>query len=155
MNGFSKDLEPTRMNGKLYHSCTLEGINNLIQNFRPEDPVCTSTKNSARLFGRVCVVVFEDRQWVGDYTPFDSDAGKNMGWDEFRVRFRSVEDMINSIESIIMPAGFIQHWEKNIEESTDEDDNEDHYSSDVAFFRLIEEWGIPYPEESDDEFYNF
>jgi hypothetical protein len=155
MNGFSKDLEPTRMNGKLYHSCTLEGINDLIQNFRPEDPVCTSTKNSTRLFGRTCVVVFEECEWNGEYTPFDSDAGKNMGWDEFRVRFNSAEDMINSIETIIVPAGFIRQWEQKIEEAIDENGNEDHFSPDVAFFHLIEEWGIPYPEESDDEFYNF
>ena len=145
MNGFGKDLEEKTIEGRIFHSCTLEGLNNLIQNFATEQAICCSTEASTRLFGREMVVVFEAKEYTGTHTEGDADAGKDYGYDEFRVNFSSIEDLIDSIESVQVGAGWIENWEESCE---------DENSPDACFFHLIED-SIPYPSESSETFYNF
>ena len=146
MNGFGQELETKTIGGRIFHSCTLEGIDFLLQNFTPGRAISCSTSDSTKLFGRGMVIVLEDREWVGDYTPYDADAGKNYGWDEFRVRFKSLEEFVDAIDSIIVPIGWVDAWEQAWE---------DEESADSCFFHLIEDQGLPYPTESNRSFFNF
>lgn len=100
MNGFSKDLKEKIYTGKLYHSCNLEGLYNLLNNFNSELEISFSTESSKELFGRELALIISVQEKKGEYTPFDSDGGCYYGWDEFRTTFDSVEDI--EIEGIVM-----------------------------------------------------
>lgn len=87
MNGFGKDLKQKKYTGKLYHSCTVDGLANLLFDYNGES-VNFSTEASTKLFGRECVIVINVENIDGLYAPFDADAGKNYGYDEFRAKFQ-------------------------------------------------------------------
>jgi hypothetical protein len=102
MSGFGNDLENKTIKTKLYHSCTAQGLVDLIQNYTNEHSVCFSTEASSILFGRPMVIELTQDDYDGEYTPFDADSGKNHGYDEFRVSFDKVEDLQSRIETIVM-----------------------------------------------------
>ena len=97
MNYFEKNLEEKKYSGKLYHSCDLDGIANLIQNFQlgnseEENNLSFSTEASKTLFGLPCVIVLKVTNQEGEYT---SD-------DEFRTSFETWQEMSNKIEEILV-----------------------------------------------------
>lgn len=82
MNGFGKEFEGVEKDCILYHSTNISGAAYFI--FGGTRSLCCSTPDSSWLMSREVVIVFEPRPRMGVYTPFDGDAGKNFGWDEFR-----------------------------------------------------------------------
>lgn len=115
--GYGKDLKARQVEGRLYHKCTWEGLDELLSNYKPHLELSTSTEESVKLFGREICVVFDARVRDCQYTPYDSDSGKQHGYDEARVNFESAEELINQIETIVVKPGTIEE----IENSEDED----------------------------------
>lgn len=103
-NGFGKALETIQYEGKLFHSCTIAGLDFMMNNFATNDSdFCSfSTENATRLFGRNCVIVMKAQKREFLYTPYDADAGIDFGWDEARPVFESQDQFLNEIEAIIM-----------------------------------------------------
>ena len=85
MNGFSQDLQETTLTTKLYRKV---GFNNLTNG----GELCCSTANSSTLssHGELCLV-FAEKEYAGYYVDGDADAGKNFGYDEFRVELNAEE----------------------------------------------------------------
>ena len=131
MNGFGKDFEKTTLNEELYHSATFEGLENLLYNNRQDYPVCTSTGVSARFMDRDLVVVFSEKERTGDYTSFDADAGKDYGYDEFRVCV-DIED----IEEVQLNDSLFSIWE------SDESDDEEIEAIYDSMISMVEDFGI-------------
>lgn len=79
MNGFSQDLQETTLTSKLYRKVSFDNLTNYGE-------LCCSTSNSSELssHGELCLV-FAEKQYTGYYVDGDADAGKNFGYDEFRV----------------------------------------------------------------------
>ncbi len=107
MAGFGKSLIEKTYTGKLYHSCTIEGLDELLNNHIADcegvdAPIAFSTEASTRLFGRECVLVLEVENLTGQYTAYDADAGIDFGWDEFRVNFESGQEIFDLTHSVVM-----------------------------------------------------
>lgn len=112
MEGFGKGFELKKYSGKLYHSCTIEGLSDLLFDYNGEN-VCFSTDASTKLFGRECVIVLSVENIEGLYTPYDADAGKNYGWDEFRCSFQvnmeffAGKALFDAMDRVVMSADAI------------------------------------------------
>jgi hypothetical protein len=148
MNGFCKDCEEIQYTGKLYHSCTLEGLQQLI--FNPvKEGLCCSTSDSSKLFGRAVTLQFEVNNVTGSYTSFDSDSGKNMGYDEFRYTLVSDETNIAKNWYLNFPEAKIFVEECLLNEIL----NNDEYEWAIE---MMEEIGIFFSviEEKDKNFFN-
>ena len=96
MNGFSQDLEATKKTTRLFRKVNGD-------NFINEGELCFSTENSVELIGAgdFCIVL-ESSEYTGMWADGDADAGKNFGYDEFRVEF-SQEELLEKIEYIVVP----------------------------------------------------
>lgn len=110
---FGKDLKKETKKTRLYRKVT--GTS-----FLKYGELCFSTEESTMLIGRgeFCIVL-EEKEYSGMYDNKDADAGKDFGYDEFRV-FLTEEELISKIECIVVP----NWWEDDIEEElydTDKD----------------------------------
>lgn len=85
MNGFSKDIQQTTIITKLYRKVGFENLTNTGE-------LCCSTSNSCELssHGELCLV-FAEKKYTGCYVDGDADAGKNFGYDEFRVELDPID----------------------------------------------------------------
>lgn len=110
---FGSDLKQKTINTRLYRK-----VNG--SNFIKDGEHCFSTESSSELIsaGDFCLV-FEKKSYEGMYDDKDADAGKDFGYDEFRVEM-SRDELIENIEVIVVP----NSWNNDIDESlhgTDED----------------------------------
>lgn len=113
MQGFGKGLTEASYEGSLYHSATLDGLDELL-NAPSTETVNTSTVHSrGGLFGRDITVVFKPKQRKGLYTPYDADAGKNFGYDEFRVKLNNKD-----IDAVYLNDELFDIWKKDVEKLT-------------------------------------
>jgi len=146
MTGFNQDSENKKYSGTLYHSASLEGLVELLNSPNYDLELSCSTENSTRLFGRECVLVMKVENEEGGYTPFDSDAGKNYGWDEFR--FNINENFRSKISHVILSPRLQKIWD---EEDWDEDEEELE-----LLYEIIEQNGIKFVnDDNTNSFYNF
>ena len=108
-------LEKTRVSTRLYRK--VDG-----ENMLHSGELCFSTPESVELIshGDFCLVLRE-QEYSGLYFDGDIDAGKNFGYDEFRVKMTE-EELKAAIEVIIVP----DWWEDDIEEDL-HDTEEDPY----------------------------
>ncbi len=95
---FGNNLIKKTITGKIYHSCTLEGMDELINQYEIGQTVNCSTEHSTQLFGRECVIIFKAASRSGLHCPVDADSGQNNGYDEFRFCFENVFDEIEEIK---------------------------------------------------------
>lgn len=105
--GFGQGLKETTMECTLARKVSFENL----QNF---GELCFSTlENSVELIGtgELCIVLKKAVR-TGMYYDGDADAGKNFGYDEFRVYFDSFEEIVEEIEYVVIP----DYWEEDIEE---------------------------------------
>ena len=108
MSGFGKNLEKQIISDRLFRK--VDG-NNL-----HEGNLCTSTEKSVSLIshGEFCLV-FRAESRKGLYFNGDADAGKNFGYDEFRVDLS-----YNDIECVVYPDAWLdnpeaEEWLNNID----------------------------------------
>ena len=87
MNGFGKDLKNKIINTKLYRKTT---VNSLLSFESGE--LCFSTENSVSLInqGEIAIVLEKDN-YNGNFVDGDADAGRNYGYDEFRLEMSRKE----------------------------------------------------------------
>lgn len=99
MNGFGKDLTSETKSTQLFRKVDFN-------NFQNEGELCFSTENSVELssHGEFCLVL-EKAEYNGVYANGDADAGKNFGYDEFRVKMTE-EELFAKVDFIIVP----NHW---------------------------------------------
>ena len=141
MNGFSQNMEKRIYTGQAYHSCTLEGLTSLLNSFNPEMPICCSTPDSSRLFGRECVVIFTLKNIEAEYDNQDADAGKNYGYDELRI----IANILPVIEKVIVSDMLYEAYEADEEE---EENGE-------LLFELAEDFCIKYEKAAEKaDFFN-
>jgi len=116
MNGFSQDLEETTMTTMLFRKVSSE-------NMLRAGELCFSTEKSFTLssHGEFCLVI-DSAEFTGMYAECDADAGKNFGYDEFRVEFDR-EDLIDAIHYIVVPEDWFSEeneeaseWIENLSE---------------------------------------
>lgn len=111
MQAFGKSLKETTLTVMLFRKANSKNVLNSGQ-------LCTSTANSVQLTsqGDFCLV-YEEKQRTGMYAEGDADAGRNFGYDEFRVEL-TPED----ISFIVVP----NSWDDEIDEDL-QDTDEDPY----------------------------
>lgn len=96
MNGFSQDFATATITGRLFRKADMA-------NFIREGELCFSTEKSIQLIGQGNIaLVIEPGNYEGEYVDGDGDAGKNYGYDEFRVEFTR-ESLQAAIEAIVIP----------------------------------------------------
>ena len=85
MNGFGKDLKEKTFTTKLYRKVGFDNLTNFGE-------LCCSSSNSIELssHGELCLV-FAEKEYTGYHVDGDADAGKNFGYDEFRVELDSTD----------------------------------------------------------------
>lgn len=110
---FGTDLKQETKTTRLYRK-----VNS--NNFLKSGQHCFSTDASISLIhaGEFCLVL-KKNTYNGMYDNKDADAGKNFGYDEFRVEL-SESELIEAIELIVVP----DWWEDDIDEDlydTDKD----------------------------------
>ena len=110
---FGQDLKTATKTTRLYRKVSGS-------NFIKSGEHCFSTDQSVELISRgdFCIVL-EKNEYKGQYDNKDADAGKNFGYDEFRVELTQ-EELIEKIECIVVP----NWWEDDIDEDlydTDKD----------------------------------
>jgi hypothetical protein len=108
---FGKDLVLAQINTKLFRK--VSGMN-----FLKDGEHCFSTEKSTKLIshGEFCIVL-EEKDYTGLYDDKDADAGKDFGYDEFRVEM-SKEELLNNIEFIVVPNWWVD---------SEMDENDDDY----------------------------
>ncbi len=113
MNGFGQDLKKATQQTILFRK--VSGVNFL--NF---GELCFSTEKSAQLIGagEFCLVL-EKAEYSGVYAEGDADAGKNFGYDEFRVEMTQ-DELTESITNIVVP----NSWYDDIDESLYDSDQD-------------------------------
>lgn len=91
---FGKGLYNVEITGTIYHSTTIDGAYDIVENYRDDRPTCCSTPNSQKLIDKGydgVVLEYKVNGKKGLYTPYDADAGKNYGYDEFRTNLDNME----------------------------------------------------------------
>jgi hypothetical protein len=85
-----------------FHSCTIEGLGNFLNNFNSDLEICTSSENSDELFGRECVIEFEnpDAKLTQESSCDIDDNGRFTNHDEQRWLFSSLENFLDSISNV-------------------------------------------------------
>jgi len=134
IEGYGKGLRDVIHTGRIFHSCTLEGLANLLNN-RSDIETSFSTGTSTKLFGREMVIVLKDKERKGKYTPYDSDAGKNYGYDEFRTKFDE-----DDIEKVFISDRLNEIWNNDYEE---DDESEEAEIADLLY-EIAEDFAIKY-----------
>ena len=102
---FSQNLQKRTINTRLFRKVSGG-------NFLKDGEHCFSTESSSMLISRgdFCFVLVE-KEYSGMYDSQDADAGRNFGYDEFRVKM-SKENLVQQIEAIVVP----NWWGKDIDE---------------------------------------
>jgi hypothetical protein len=97
---FGHDLIETVMTTQLFRK--VSGMN-----FLKDGEHCFSTPSSSALIshGEFCIVL-EEKEYSGQYTDKDADAGKDFGYDEFRIEM-SREKLLNNIDFIVVPNAWV------------------------------------------------
>ena len=131
---FSTGMTQKTFNTRLFRKVSFE-------NFLKEGELCFSTEeNSSSLYwrGQFCLVL-ESNTYTGSWYDGDADAGRNMGYDEFRVSFTK-EELLASIAYIVVPNEWVD---------SEMDINSDDYNQDNDPYEWIEnlsQYGIVIPE---------
>ena len=116
MSGFGKDLTQDKIETRLFRKVCFENFNN-------DGELCFSTENSIKLIARgEFAFVLEKNIYEGMYDDKDTDAGKYYGYDEFRVEFNNINDIISKLENIVIPDSWQEEIDnENFEGEADED----------------------------------
>ena len=110
---FGSTLSTTTLTTTLYRKVDAD-------NFLASGELCFSTSNSASLIshGTFCIAL-EKGEYTGEYTDRDADAGKNFGYDEFRVSLEQ-DELIARLDAIIVPDSWYDDVDEDIQD-TDQD----------------------------------
>tara|TARA_R110000822_G_scaffold128195_37_gene264001 strand:- start:3052 stop:3528 length:477 start_codon:yes stop_codon:yes gene_type:complete len=135
-SGFGHDLVKTTLNTRLFRKAS---SHNLFGS-RNGGEIIFSTEDSVSLIGRgdFCVVLNRG-EYTGLYDDKDADAGKNYGYDEFRIRM-SKDEYTDKIEYIVCP-----DWWVDVEIDAD-DPNYDPSSDPYEWIENLSEIGPVIPE---------
>jgi hypothetical protein len=108
---------------KIYHTTTLEGLLELLENYNEEDVLCCSTEKRDRIFncngGDVVLEMNISDDMIVDYSNIDIDAQKDFGWDEARIQFENADQIIECLESCIVKDAILEAWENEDEETVE------------------------------------
>lgn len=98
MSGFGKNLTKETIKTKLFRKVSFDNYTDIRE-------LCFSTEKSISLIGQGdFAIVLESQEYTGCYDEKDADAGKNYGYDEFRVEISNY----HQIENIIVPDWWIE-----------------------------------------------
>jgi predicted RNA methylase len=145
ISGFGKSLKKASYSGELFHSATLDGLDELLHSGN-YGTINTFTENSTDIFGREITVRFLPKYREGLYTPYDADAGKNYGYDEFRV---DVNDVIKDIDAVYLNDRLFKIWE-----SDESNLNEAELDELDMLYGLAEDFQIRYRSEKELPFFS-
>lgn len=94
---FGQNLETQTINTRLFRKVNASNL------FKANNEYCFSTANSTKLIAHgEFAIVLKEEEYTGAYDSQDADAGKNFGYDEFRVVLTK-EELISKIECIVVP----------------------------------------------------
>lgn len=113
---FGQDLIETTIKTRLFRKVS-------DMNFLKDGEHCFSTSSSHSLIsvGTFCLIL-EEKEYTGKYDDKDADAGKNFGYDEFRVEM-SRNELLSNIDYIVVPNSWVDsEMNENDEDYLEEND---------------------------------
>ena len=142
MNGFGTGLQSAEIQTRLFRKVSA-------QNFLNSGELCFSTEKSTTLIshGEFCIVL-ESNLYSGLYFDGDADAGKNFGYDEFRVEMDRNE-LLSKIEYIVVPNSWFDS------EMSDEDEGYNEENDPYVWIENLSDYGIVIAERDFDGNINF